>query len=360
MKVGVLPRFIFVAALALPVAALAWDYPGHRIVNQLALASLPADFPRWVQTPANAERIAFLAGEPDRWRNSRSELLQHYNGLDHYFDLEELADAGIDVETLTPFRYVFAAQFAAGRAANPARFPPLDSAKDPDHSREWPGFLPWAIAEYYAKLQSAFSYLKTFERYGTPDEVANARANVIYLMGVGGHYVGDGAQPLHTTIHFNGWVGPNPMGYTTRRTIHAWIDGGFIARAGITEEEIASQVAPARPLDLTPRADGRDPVFVAVVDYLRAGQTEVEPLYQLEKAGGFETERRTANPEDRSASPEGRTDNPEGWTGSPEGRAFIDAQLLKGGEMLGALWLTAWRQAAPDIYLRKQLIERPR
>ena len=24
---------------------LAWDYDGHRIVNQLALATLPADFP---------------------------------------------------------------------------------------------------------------------------------------------------------------------------------------------------------------------------------------------------------------------------------------------------------------------------
>jgi len=48
--------------------ALAWDYEGHRLVNQLALASLPADFPGFVRAPATAERIAFLAGEPDRWR----------------------------------------------------------------------------------------------------------------------------------------------------------------------------------------------------------------------------------------------------------------------------------------------------
>ena len=339
MRVGALFRFAFVVAIAAPTAALAWDYPGHRIVNRLALESLPADFPAWVRSPANAERIAFLSGEPDRWRNSREQLLQHYNGLDHYCDLEEIADAGIDLETLTPFRYAFAAQFAAGRAAHADRFPPIDAAKDNDRSREWPGFLPWAIAEYYAKLQSAFSYLKTFERYGTPAEIANARENVVYLMGVGGHYVGDGAQPLHTTLHFNGWVGPNPMGYTTRRTLHPWIDGGFIAKAGITEEEIAPGVAPARPVDLEPRADGRDPVFAAVVDYLRAQQAEVEPLYRLEKAGGFEV---------------------NGRTRSAEGRAFIEAQLLKGGEMLGALWLTAWRQAAPDIFLRKQLIERRR
>ena len=40
-------------------------------------------------------------------------------------------------------------------------------------------------------------------------------------MGVMGHYVGDGSQPLHTTVHFNGWVGDNPKGYTTKQTFHA-------------------------------------------------------------------------------------------------------------------------------------------
>ena len=50
--------------------ALAWDYAVHRVVNQLALASLPTNFPAFVRTPAAGERIAFLSGEPDRWRNT--------------------------------------------------------------------------------------------------------------------------------------------------------------------------------------------------------------------------------------------------------------------------------------------------
>jgi hypothetical protein len=329
-------RFALFLFLAAPVASRAWDYDGHRIVNQLALDSLPADFPAWVHEPANAERIAFLAGEPDRWRNTTHELLMHDNGMDHYIDMEQLADAGIDIATLTPFRFEFAAQFAAGRAAHPDRFPAIDPDKDRDHSREWPGFLPWAIAEYYAKLQSQFSYLKTFERYGTPDEVANAKANVVYVMGVMGHFVGDGSQPLHATVHHHGWVGPNPQGYTTNFGFHAWIDGGFIAKAGITLAEIAPKVAPARTLDLAARSDGRDPVFVDIVDYLQATEREVEPLYRLEKEHKLEN----------------------GGPGSREGREFIDGRLLAGGEMLGAVWLTAWRQAAPDTYLQATLIKR--
>lgn len=318
--------------LAAP-AARAWYEPGHRIVNQLALDSLPADFPAWLRTPAAAERIGFLANEPDRWRRTRSLLLQHANGLDHFVELEAIEAAGLDLGTLTPFRYRFAAQFAAGRAAHPSAFPPLDPAGDADHSQEWPGFLPWTIAEYYAKLQSEFSYLKTYELYGSPADVEQARANVLYTMGVMGHYVGDGSQPLHTTIHRSGWVGPNPRGYTTA-DFHAVVDGGFIAKAGITAAALAARVAPARPLSLAPRPDGRDPAFTAALDYLRATRRTVEPLYRLMQQHALEDPANAA------------------------GRAFIEGRLLAGGEMLGALWLTAWREAAPDPVLRATLLGR--
>jgi hypothetical protein len=242
----------------------------------------------------------------------------------------------VPIETLTPFRYDFVVQFAAGRDAHPERFPAIDPAKDYDHSRRWPGFLPWAIAEYYAKIQVGFSVYKTFQEYGTPEEAANAEEDIVYMMGVMGHYVGDGAQPLHVTVHHHGWVGPNPNGYTTDFGVHAWIDGGFIAKAGITASEIAPAVRPVRPLDLTPRSDGRDPVFVAVVDYLYSNLRNVEPLYRLYKEGKLA----------------------DGGPGSREGREFIDARLLAGGEMLGALWLTAWRQAGPTPYLRAELLKR--
>ena len=68
----------------------AWDYEGHRAINELALAALPTNFPAFALTPAARERIAFLAGEPDRWRNTPDLSLQQLNGPDHYIDLEEL------------------------------------------------------------------------------------------------------------------------------------------------------------------------------------------------------------------------------------------------------------------------------
>jgi len=333
--------FLALSSLCLAGAArlFAWDYEGHRIVNQLALAALPADFPAFVREPAATERIAFLANVPDRWRNVDPWLRQSGGSwTDHYLDIEQLPDAGLDPRAVPSLRYDFVVLFAAGRAAHAAKFPAIDPAKNTDHTREWPGFAPWAIAENFHRLRSAFGYLKAFQEVGgTPAEIANAQADIIYLMGLMGHYVGDCAQPLHTTVHHAGWFGLNPNGYTTWPRFHSWIDGGFIAKAGITTAELAPRVATADLIPLAPRADGRDPAFVAAMDFIIAQNGLVEPLYRLEKAGLL-----------------GRDEQPV----VKEGRDFIEGQLLTGGRMLARFWLTAWQTAPVDAYLREQLVKR--
>ena len=131
-------------------------------------------------------------------------------------------------------------------------------------------------------MKSGFAYLKVFEELGTPEEIANARANIVYVMGVMGHYVGDCAQPLHTTVHHNGWIGPNPNEYTKWSGFHSWIDGRFVAKSGIRVGDMMPRVAPAAALALPSQADGRDPFFVAIMNYLIEQNKLVEPLYALE------------------------------------------------------------------------------
>src|SRR5689334_11900496 len=136
----------FLATASLFVATSlvqAWDYEGHRAVNQLALASLPREFPAFVLTPEAKERIAFLAGEPDRWRNQGNGsaptddvVLAHCSGPDHYIDLEQLDDYGMTPGNVPIFRYEFVAKLGLARAAHPEKFSPIDPAKDRDHTRE--------------------------------------------------------------------------------------------------------------------------------------------------------------------------------------------------------------------------------
>src|SRR5208283_1494844 len=48
--------------------ARAWENDGHRMINWLAVATLPADTPAFLRTQAAAGEIEYLGPEPDRWR----------------------------------------------------------------------------------------------------------------------------------------------------------------------------------------------------------------------------------------------------------------------------------------------------
>jgi hypothetical protein len=338
---GIKTLWLAVALGASGFNAAAWDYEGHYTVNELALATLPADFPAFALTPEAHDRIAYLAGEADRWRNETNLrngtglALGHASAPDHYMDLEDIQAYDLTPATLPPLRYDFVAAIVKARLAHPERFPAIDPARDSDHTRELSGFLPWAITEYYEKLQSGFSTLAALEKFGgTPVEITNARQIIVYVMGVMGHFVGDASQPLHTTKHFNGWVGDNPNHYTVEHTFHAWIDGGFFRKTGgIDEKKLAAKIHPAEKLAAAADPNG---IFKTAVDFVVANNQLVEPLYKLEKDGKLAA---------------------EGNAGA-EGRAFLEGQLVKSGQLLGSLWLTAWQTASEDTYLERELRQR--
>jgi hypothetical protein len=239
---------------------------------------------------------------------------------------------------LPVFRYDFVGRLAINRAAQPEKFEPIDPAKNADHTRELPGLLPWAIAENYAKLKSGFSYLKTFEQSGgTTEEIANAQANIIYIMGVMGHYAGDASQPLHTTVHHAGWVGENPKGYTTWKGFHQWIDGGYFNKVGLPgATELKPRLRPAQRLQLNGLAAKADETIAASVQFIESTGRLVEPLYQLDKEHALS----------------GKDEKGMG------GKEFLTKQLIAGGQFLGDLWYCAWQDAPADDYLRKQLEKR--
>ncbi len=331
--------FVVAAQLAFSVAQ-AWDYEGHRAINQLALSCLPTNFPAFVLDPAGQERVAFLAGEMDRWRNMQDLPLRHCNGPDHYIDIEELSLYGLKPEGLPVFRYDFVGELAVYRHAHPDKFPEIEAGRNEDHTRGLVGLLPWGIAESYAKLKSCFSYLKTYqEDGGTPDEIANAQANVVYVMGVMGHMVGDASQPLHTTIHHHGWVGANPNNYSTNSRIHSWIDGGYFAKVGGANlGELKTKLRPAQLVNLGDRPAKQEEIFQTAVLFIVAQNKLVEPVYQMEKAGKL---------------------SGNGTVGL-EGKPFLEGQLLKSGQFLGDLWFSAWQKAPADNFLKSQLARRKR
>ncbi len=314
------PRLLLLPALVplvLSSAAEGWDGEGHRTVTVLALDGLPPQAPAWLREASARSRIAYESVEPDRWRSTATYPMAHENSPDHYIDIEDLAGFDLSLETLPPFRYEALEAMVLARRLSPEKAPPYDPSTDRDHSRKWPGYLPYAIAEHYAKLQSSFQTLRILERNSDSarsDEIEAARANVVYEMGILSHFVGDAAQPLHTTRHFNGWVGDNPQGYTSARSFHAYVDGALLAQHDVRYDTLRGQVSFDRRID--PKAPWND-----IIEHIRRSFRQVEPLYKLEKEGSLK---------------------------EAAGKQWLVARLNDGAAMLNAMYWAAYTSSEPS------------
>ncbi|MFO0836800.1 MAG: hypothetical protein U0638_17705 [Phycisphaerales bacterium] len=319
--------FLLLAASVLGASALAWDAAGHRAVTWLALDSLAPSLPAWIKENDQLRQIGWDAAEPDRWRGTRSAYLENVNNPDHYIDLEDLPQFGLSIETLPRLRYRYLAALAIAEHEHPGGVDgtkkPYNSAFDPSGQQEWPGFLPYALMEHYAKLSSSFKTYRTLEKLGDParaTQIEMAKANIRSEMGQLSHFVGDAAQPLHTTRHHHGWVTnagepwkDNPDGFTTDRGIHSLIDGGIIRLNTIDYHSLAKEAK----REITVNAS--DP-WEDVIRFIARSHDKVRTLYELEKSGELRRE---------------------------PGRALMIERLGDASAMLAALYNAAWSISEP-------------
>src|SRR5271157_3413858 len=292
-----------VCVLAQPPAARAWGNEGHRLINRLAASTLPTDAPAFMRSEAAVNEIEYLGPEPDRWRSRAEPELSAAQAQEHFIDLE-LADA---LGPLPHNRMDFEAKvFAAGQ--RPEKI----------------GLQPWEATEVWERLKAALrEYRRLAAGPANNPDLRSVEQAAIFYAGWLGHYVGDASQPLHTTIQYNGWVGPNPNGYTTGHEIHWQFEGPFVA-ANLHEPEVRARMTEPRAID--------GDIFLSYVAYLRHTATYVERVYQLEKAGGFV------------------------GAGSAESREFTAERLAAGASMLRDMIYTAWLESAkpvPDPYAGK-------
>ncbi len=310
-------------ACAVPATALAWGGEGHVMVTYLALDGAQGGLPAFVAEQDFRDHVAYMSNEPDRRRAIDTLQMSHENDPEHYLDAEWLALYDLSLDTLPPFRYEFITAIALARANHPDRFDPIDPQRDRAKIRAWPGFAPYAVMEQYVYLQNAFRMVRILEIVSVDDplrlvELDQARANCAHHMGIMSHWVGDLAQPLHTTKHHHGWVGENPRAYTTDRKFHAYIDSGVIDDHAITCEVILANLGAPAPdrANLDSAA-----VWPGVLSHVGRSFVLVEPLYEIEKSGDLKKD---------------------------VGRAFIESRLHDGATTLAALWLAAWETSALD------------
>ena len=168
------------------------------------------------------------------------------------------------------------------------------------------GLQPYITIEIYQRLKVAF---REYRRLRSQNQSTDAvEQNIVYYAGWMGHYVADGSQPLHTTINYDGWVEPNPNGYTVEHGIHSRFETDFVA-TNIKLDDLTNLVS--APIRLP------NP-FRDYYAYLQQSHALIEKVYQLDKTRGF------------------------AGTGSPEAKQFAISRLAAGTQMLLNLWYTAW------------------
>ena len=274
----------------------AWGNEGHTYINRVAAQKIPPTMPLFLKRAA--VEIAYLGPEPDRWRNPAEFALKNAQEADHFIDLERVSW----LYPLPPGRYEFYRKLYEKRAAT--------TDHPDDYLPERVGLQPYITMEVYGRLKAAFREYRSLQAAHKP--TLAVQQAIIFYAGWLGHYVADGSQPLHTTIQYNGWVGPNPYGYTTEHGIHGLFEATYVA-ANITANDFAPLVKDPTRLS--------DP-FKDYVGYLKSSHQLVENVYSLEKAGGFA----------------GR--------GSREAFDFTTKRLAAGSQMLLNLWYTAWLESA--------------
>jgi hypothetical protein len=303
-------KLILAVTLALlPVPALAWGYVGHRMIGEVAARHFPAELPEFLRTASAVTQIGILSQEPD---TSRSSGQPHDADLDpgHFLNVSDDGTVlgGPKLSALPPSREAYD---TALRAVG------TDEYKA--------GFLPYNIMDGWEQLIHDFALLRAYrgalshagdfhlnpvDRQGYSQLVSLREMIILRDLGYWAHFVEDASQPMHVSIHYNGWgSGPNPEAFTTTPGLHAKFESAFV-NANMQEADIESVMEPFQHCD--------DTVPACTARYLAATSQWTIKLYQLEKQGAF--------------------DSP-----TAESKAFAAQRLAAAANMLRNMVVDAWR-----------------
>jgi hypothetical protein len=299
-------RYAKIAILCLAVAVTGgWGVRGHQSANRAAVKSLPDDGPAFLR--AYEDWIAKTGPVPDSWRGTQEPYSKIFEDPNHGWFKEQFAF----MTAIPRSRYEFVLrlydEYLRIRAKEPARAALMNV--------RWTGTMPYAAMENYDRMKSS---MRLYRRalIDSPEDAKYLAQDIAFYMGWLGHYTADGAQPLHDTVHHDGWVGANPKQYTTDPRVHGRFESSFVDLIQLTEADLTPLMEKTKVLD--------DP-FAAVVAHLDDASTHVEEVYRLDKSGALADKTNAAAAQ------------------------LVKMQLSKAASLLRDLTYTAWMESAKPV-----------
>lgn len=298
---------LFISATAIQQPCWAWGASGHEWVSGTAIEALPESVPAFVRTKEAVAEIALMGRELDRSKGSgETHDRERDPGHSMYFSDDAKVVGVLPIDELPTTREAYDTALRAQ-----------------DFTQYRAGYLYYSIVDGWQQVRKDFAYwradVKAIETTTNAEDKAWFEADkalreklALRDIGIWSHYVGDASQPMHVSVHVDGWRDfPNPEGFTQEH-IHAYFEGEFV-RHNVQRSAVRAAIAgyEACSCSIQDRAK----------ELIRKSLAEVTPLYRLEKQGGFK-------PDD------------------PRGIAFATARLALGASTVRDMIVDAWTGSA--------------
>lgn len=259
---------VLLVATALQLRTAAWGAAGHRIVSRAAILALPADVP-----PFLARQIDWIGSRSvlaDSWRGPTEPFAKESEDSNHVWYTEQFAFLSQVPRSRHEFILAVYDEYLRLKATDPVK-----AALTNVH---YTGTLPFAATEGYERLKVAFRTWR--ELRARNQDTTFIEQDAAFYLGWMSHYIADAAQPLHSSVQHDGWVGNNPGNYTRDGAIHWQFENTFVDLVGLHERDIQPRI-PSTPQRIA------DP-FTAVLRHIDRAHTRVERVYALEAKKAYE------------------------------------------------------------------------
>ncbi len=309
IRIRAAAAFLATAALA-PANAFAWGHTGHVTVSRLAIQNLPAEVPAFLRTAQAAQEIGELGAEADVSKgtglvnplNATYPRIRTF-GTVHDFERDnghfiDFDDSGDGVSN--PGKVLGLVSLTINTSGTLPGFVPF-SRRDydtalrqagtsiTDHT-QYDGYLAHNMVDHWQQVRKDFALYRAFTAaIANPSTPAADKAYFQYQLGLRktltlrdigywSHFVGDASQPMHISIHYNGWdpntTGyPNPNGYTLA-PIHGPFEGAFVKR-NITPALVQAKIGAYTDCGCI--------IEQRVLNYLAKSVAKIGPVYEVEK-----------------------------------------------------------------------------
>jgi hypothetical protein len=251
--------------------SLAWGALGHRLVSASGEAALPSIVPDFLRSAAAVAEVGDLGPEADRLKSS-GKTWNSDDDPGHFVDLADDGTAGGLALTALP----------SSREA-------FDTALRTAGTDQYKiGFLPYELIDGYQQITTDLAYWRVFAYGAVHAASSDDRAffafektlrETLALRDIGywSHFVGDASQPLHVSIHFNGWKEKYPH---LASDPHGRFETALVRAGGATQALVRARMTPYTPWTGTYEAH--------VAAYLTTTLSFMPRVYALDATGAID------------------------------------------------------------------------